>query len=127
MSFFLKHLRLVCSSDLLWRVWDTFSPQDACLCNTSLMSHRSVSLKGKMIRRRTVTQPFQGDGRPCPALMEQSKPCPVKPCYRWQYGQWSPCQVQVSNPRMSCGNVCFLCADTVSELFFRAYTQRASS
>lgn len=58
--------------------------------------------KGKMIRRRTVTQPFQGDGRPCPSLMEQSKPCPVKPCYRWQYGQWSPCQVQVSNFRKLC-------------------------
>uniref|UniRef100_A0A9L0IGF4 Thrombospondin type-1 domain-containing protein 7A n=1 Tax=Equus asinus TaxID=9793 RepID=A0A9L0IGF4_EQUAS len=55
---------------------------------------QTCGLTGKMIRRRTVTQPFQGDGRPCPALMEQSKPCPVKPCYRWQYGQWSPCQVQ---------------------------------
>ncbi|ELK12543.1 Thrombospondin type-1 domain-containing protein 7A [Pteropus alecto] len=55
---------------------------------------QTCGLTGKMIRRRTVTQPFQGDGRPCPTLMEQSKPCPVKPCYRWQYGQWSPCQVQ---------------------------------
>ncbi|ELV13783.1 Thrombospondin type-1 domain-containing protein 7A [Tupaia chinensis] len=55
---------------------------------------QTCGLTGKMIRRRTVTQPFQGDGRPCPSLMDQSKPCPVKPCYRWQYGQWSPCQVQ---------------------------------
>ncbi|XP_025235320.1 thrombospondin type-1 domain-containing protein 7A [Theropithecus gelada] len=55
---------------------------------------QTCGLTGKMIRRRTVTQPFQGDGRPCPSLMDQSKPCPVKPCYQWQYGQWSPCQVQ---------------------------------
>ncbi|KAB0345290.1 hypothetical protein FD754_022216, partial [Muntiacus muntjak] len=55
---------------------------------------QTCGLTGKMIRRRTVTQPFQGDGRPCPALMEQSKPCPVKPCYQWRYGPWSACQVQ---------------------------------
>nr|XP_020855680.1 thrombospondin type-1 domain-containing protein 7A isoform X4 [Phascolarctos cinereus] len=54
----------------------------------------TCGLTGKMIRRRTVIQPFQGDGRPCPALMEQFKPCLVKPCYRWQYGQWSNCRVE---------------------------------
>lgn len=54
-----------------------------------------VFVTGKMIRRRTVNQPFQGDGRPCPSQMEQFKPCPVKPCYRWQYGQWSACKVEV--------------------------------
>lgn len=48
-----------------------------------------------MIRRRTINQPFQGDGRPCPSQMEQFKPCPVKPCYQWQYGQWSACKVEV--------------------------------
>jgi len=48
-----------------------------------------------MIRRRTINQPFQGDGRPCPSQMEQFKPCPVKPCYRWKYGQWSACKVEV--------------------------------
>lgn len=54
-----------------------------------------IFVTGKMIRRRTINQPFQGDGRPCPSQMEQFKPCPVKPCYRWQYGQWSPCKVEV--------------------------------
>lgn len=90
------------------------SPNDVYLhnCNISRKLHSLVSLKGKMIRRRTVTQPFQGDGRPCPALMEQSKPCPVKPCYRWQYGQWSPCQVQVSNLKWLYGNVHSLYAGT---------------
>ncbi|XP_012494191.1 PREDICTED: thrombospondin type-1 domain-containing protein 7A [Propithecus coquereli] len=71
-------------------------PVNCQLSDWSLWSEcsQTCGLTGKMIRRRTVTQPFQGDGRPCPSLMDQSKPCPVKPCYRWQYGQWSPCQVQ---------------------------------
>ncbi|XP_029444834.1 thrombospondin type-1 domain-containing protein 7A isoform X2 [Rhinatrema bivittatum] len=55
---------------------------------------QACGLSGKMLRRRTVTQPFQGDGRPCPSQMEQSKPCPVKPCYQWKYGQWSECKVE---------------------------------
>ncbi|KYO26723.1 hypothetical protein Y1Q_0019191 [Alligator mississippiensis] len=55
---------------------------------------QTCGLTGKMIRRRTVNQPFQGDGRPCPSQMEQFKPCPVKPCYRWQYGQWAECKVE---------------------------------
>lgn len=49
-----------------------------------------------MWRRRTVLQASQGDGRPCPSQMEQWKPCPVQPCYRWQYGPWSECRVEVS-------------------------------
>ncbi|KAK6491401.1 thrombospondin type-1 domain-containing protein 7A-like [Huso huso] len=53
----------------------------------------SCGLLGKMWRKRTVIQPSQGDGRPCPSQMEQWKPCPVKPCYRWQYSRWSECKV----------------------------------
>ena len=100
------------------------SPNGMCShnCNISRKLHPFVSLKGKMIRRRTVTQPFQGDGRPCPALMEQSKPCPVKPCYRWQYGQWSPCQVQVSNLKRSCGDVRSLYAGTWFQSYFAEVT-----
>ncbi|XP_036395010.1 thrombospondin type-1 domain-containing protein 7A isoform X1 [Megalops cyprinoides] len=49
---------------------------------------------GKMWRRRAVVQASQGDGRPCPSQMEQWKPCPVRPCYRWQYSQWSECTVE---------------------------------
>ncbi|XP_041421849.1 thrombospondin type-1 domain-containing protein 7A isoform X2 [Xenopus laevis] len=55
---------------------------------------KECGLQGKMLRNRTVIQPSQGDGRPCPSQMEQSKPCPVKPCYRWQYGRWSLCKVE---------------------------------
>ncbi|MBN3284286.1 THS7A protein, partial [Polyodon spathula] len=54
---------------------------------------KSCGLLGKMWRKRTVIQPSQGDGRPCPSQMEQWKPCPVKPCYRWQYSRWSECKV----------------------------------
>lgn len=50
---------------------------------------------GKMWRRRSVVQASQGDGRPCPSQMEQWKPCPVRPCYRWQYSPWSECRVEV--------------------------------
>ncbi|KTG40301.1 hypothetical protein cypCar_00004875 [Cyprinus carpio] len=47
-----------------------------------------------MWRRRSVVEASQGDGRPCPSQMEQWKPCPVRPCYRWQYGPWSECRVE---------------------------------
>ncbi|KAJ6615658.1 hypothetical protein lerEdw1_015124, partial [Lerista edwardsae] len=55
---------------------------------------QTCGLAGRMIRKRTVIQPFQGDGRPCATQMEQFKPCPVKPCYRWQYSQWAECKVE---------------------------------
>uniref|UniRef100_A0A8C9SY47 Thrombospondin type-1 domain-containing protein 7A n=1 Tax=Scleropages formosus TaxID=113540 RepID=A0A8C9SY47_SCLFO len=55
---------------------------------------QTCGLIGKMWRRREVIQPSQGDGRPCPPEMEQWKPCPVQPCYRWQYSPWSECRVQ---------------------------------
>uniref|UniRef100_A0A8C5N0Q9 Thrombospondin type-1 domain-containing protein 7A n=1 Tax=Leptobrachium leishanense TaxID=445787 RepID=A0A8C5N0Q9_9ANUR len=55
---------------------------------------KDCGLAGKVTRRRTVIQHSQGDGRPCPSQVEQSKPCPVKPCYRWQYGRWSMCKVE---------------------------------
>lgn len=74
-----------------------------------------------MVRRRTVTQPFQGDGRPCPALMEQSKPCPVKPCYQWQYGQWSLCQVQVIRSQEVLWK-CVLSAETCFQKYFSELT-----
>uniref|UniRef100_A0A4W4FBY4 Thrombospondin type-1 domain-containing protein 7A n=1 Tax=Electrophorus electricus TaxID=8005 RepID=A0A4W4FBY4_ELEEL len=55
---------------------------------------QSCGLEGKMFRRRTVLQASQGDGRPCPRQLEQWKPCPVRPCYRWQYSPWSECRVE---------------------------------
>uniref|UniRef100_A0A1A7X5A7 Thrombospondin type-1 domain-containing protein 7A n=2 Tax=Iconisemion striatum TaxID=60296 RepID=A0A1A7X5A7_9TELE len=55
---------------------------------------QTCGLEGKMRRQRSVVQASQGDGRPCPAQMEQWKPCPVRPCYRWQYSPWSECRVE---------------------------------
>uniref|UniRef100_A0AAQ4PQQ7 Thrombospondin type-1 domain-containing protein 7A n=1 Tax=Gasterosteus aculeatus aculeatus TaxID=481459 RepID=A0AAQ4PQQ7_GASAC len=55
---------------------------------------QTCGLDGKMWRRRSVVRAFQGDGRPCPSQTEQWKPCPVRPCYRWQYGEWSECRVE---------------------------------
>ncbi|XP_053570076.1 thrombospondin type-1 domain-containing protein 7A [Bombina bombina] len=63
-----------------WSPWSTCS--------------QDCGLAGRMVRKRSAIQPSQGDGRPCPSQMEQSKPCPVKPCYRWQYGRWSVCEVE---------------------------------
>lgn len=93
-------------------VCDALTQWDICSYNQCILVklHHFVSPKGKMIRRRTVTQPSQGDGRPCPALTHQSKPCPVKPCYQWQYGPWSPCHVQVPDLRRSYGNGYYLFA-----------------
>ncbi|XP_046895248.1 thrombospondin type-1 domain-containing protein 7A [Hypomesus transpacificus] len=51
-------------------------------------------LEGRMWRRRIVVQASQGDGRPCPTQMEHWKPCPVRPCYRWEYSPWSECRVE---------------------------------
>ncbi|XP_027141893.1 thrombospondin, type I, domain containing 7Ab isoform X6 [Larimichthys crocea] len=55
---------------------------------------QTCGLEGKMWRQRSVVQASQGDGRPCPTQMEQWKPCPVRPCYRWQYSPWSECRVE---------------------------------
>uniref|UniRef100_A0A672S6X1 Thrombospondin type-1 domain-containing protein 7A n=1 Tax=Sinocyclocheilus grahami TaxID=75366 RepID=A0A672S6X1_SINGR len=55
---------------------------------------QTCGLEGKMWRRRTVVEASQGDGRPCSSQMEHWKPCPVRPCYRWQYGPWSECRVE---------------------------------
>ncbi|XP_028835225.1 thrombospondin, type I, domain containing 7Ab isoform X4 [Denticeps clupeoides] len=54
----------------------------------------ACGLEGRMWRTRTVIRASQGDGRPCPSQMEQWKPCPVRPCYRWQYSPWSECRVE---------------------------------
>uniref|UniRef100_A0A8C7X202 Thrombospondin type-1 domain-containing protein 7A n=1 Tax=Oryzias sinensis TaxID=183150 RepID=A0A8C7X202_9TELE len=55
---------------------------------------QTCGLEGKMRRQRLVVQASQGDGRPCPSQVEQWKPCPVRPCFRWQYGAWSECRVE---------------------------------
>ncbi|XP_075367636.1 thrombospondin type-1 domain-containing protein 7B isoform X2 [Mycteria americana] len=50
---------------------------------------------GQMVRGRSVVLRAAGEGRPCPEQLAQHRSCPVKPCYSWLLGPWSPCRVQV--------------------------------
>lgn len=54
-----------------------------------------LSVLGQMVRGRSVVLRAAGEGRPCPEQLTQHRSCPVKPCYSWQLGPWSPCTVQV--------------------------------
>uniref|UniRef100_A0A8C4VDA8 Thrombospondin type-1 domain-containing protein 7A n=1 Tax=Falco tinnunculus TaxID=100819 RepID=A0A8C4VDA8_FALTI len=49
---------------------------------------------GQMVRGRSVVLRAAGEGRPCPEQLTQHRSCPVKPCYSWLLGPWSPCRVQ---------------------------------
>uniref|UniRef100_A0A8C2UC31 Thrombospondin type-1 domain-containing protein 7A n=1 Tax=Coturnix japonica TaxID=93934 RepID=A0A8C2UC31_COTJA len=49
---------------------------------------------GQMVRGRTVLLKATAEGRPCPAQLSQHRSCPVKPCYSWHLGPWSPCRLQ---------------------------------
>ncbi|NWT41467.1 THS7B protein, partial [Chroicocephalus maculipennis] len=49
---------------------------------------------GQMVRGRSVVLRAAGEGRPCPQQLTQHRSCPVKPCYSWLLGPWSPCRVQ---------------------------------
>ncbi|KFR14036.1 Thrombospondin type-1 domain-containing protein 7B, partial [Opisthocomus hoazin] len=47
---------------------------------------------GQMVRGRSVLLQAAGEGRPCPEQLTQHRSCPVKPCYSWLLGPWSPCR-----------------------------------
>ncbi|XP_025979254.2 thrombospondin type-1 domain-containing protein 7B [Dromaius novaehollandiae] len=49
---------------------------------------------GQAVRSRSVVLQAQGGGRPCPAQLSQYRHCPVKPCYHWALGEWSPCRLE---------------------------------
>ncbi|RLW04959.1 hypothetical protein DV515_00005690 [Chloebia gouldiae] len=53
-----------------------------------------LSVLGQMVRGRSVVLRAAGEGRPCPEQLTQHRSCPVKPCYSWLLGPWSPCTVQ---------------------------------
>lgn len=53
---------------------------------------------GQMVRVRSVVLQAAGEGRACPQQLSQHRSCPVKPCYSWLLGPWSPCTVQVQSP-----------------------------
>ncbi|NWR84339.1 THS7B protein, partial [Furnarius figulus] len=49
---------------------------------------------GQMVRGRSVVVWAAGEGRACPEQLSQHRSCPVKPCYSWLLGPWSPCTLQ---------------------------------
>ncbi|XP_036432693.1 thrombospondin type-1 domain-containing protein 7B [Colossoma macropomum] len=50
--------------------------------------------QGVMSRSRRVLQEAHDEGRPCPSQLSQTKPCPIRPCYSWLLGDWTPCHVE---------------------------------
>lgn len=46
-------------------------------------------------RTRRILQEAHEEGQPCPGKLTQTKPCPIRPCYRWLISDWSPCTLEV--------------------------------
>lgn len=46
-------------------------------------------------RTRRILQEAHEQGRPCPSQLAQTKPCFIRPCYRWLISDWSPCTLEV--------------------------------
>ncbi|XP_032880576.1 thrombospondin type-1 domain-containing protein 7B [Amblyraja radiata] len=55
---------------------------------------RTCGLEGQMKRTRHVLQKTHGEGRPCSSHLIQYRPCLVKPCYSWVFGEWSSCKIE---------------------------------
>ncbi|XP_038645858.1 thrombospondin type-1 domain-containing protein 7B isoform X2 [Scyliorhinus canicula] len=55
---------------------------------------RNCGLEGQMKRTRHVLQKAHGEGRPCFSQLSQHRPCLIKPCYSWVFGEWSACKVE---------------------------------
>ena len=66
-----------------------WSPWDTSWCS----SCGDLSPEPRMIRQRVVTTPASPSGRPCPAVMRQSKPCTAHPCYSLKFSEAS-CDLQ---------------------------------
>ncbi|XP_064167589.1 thrombospondin type-1 domain-containing protein 7B isoform X1 [Anguilla rostrata] len=77
------HCAVACPVSCLLSEW---SPWTEC-------SH-TCGNQGHMLRSRRVLQQAREEGRPCPSQLSQIKPCPIRPCYRWVLGEWSPCHVE---------------------------------
>ncbi|XP_071440668.1 thrombospondin type-1 domain-containing protein 7B-like, partial [Hetaerina americana] len=70
-----------------WGLWDT----SECQCG---------SPGGKMTRQRYIQTNPSEMGRPCPTELVQKRPCPAVPCYYWERGEWSQCNLHGA----SCGH-----------------------
>ncbi|XP_067891137.1 thrombospondin type-1 domain-containing protein 7B isoform X4 [Heterodontus francisci] len=55
---------------------------------------RTCGLEGQMKRTRHVLQKAHGEGRPCSSQLAQYRPCLIKPCYSWVFGEWSTCKLE---------------------------------
>ncbi|KAM8933548.1 thrombospondin type-1 domain-containing protein 7B [Pelodytes ibericus] len=49
---------------------------------------------GQMVRSRELVMQAHGEGRLCPAELNQYKDCPPYPCYTWSFGEWSKCKIE---------------------------------
>ncbi|XP_045130162.1 thrombospondin type-1 domain-containing protein 7B-like isoform X2 [Portunus trituberculatus] len=70
-----------------WMLWD----DSKCSCGEN---------PGEMTRRRFLSVNPSESGRPCPSLLQETRPCPAIPCYTWERGPWSQCHLQGG----SCGH-----------------------
>ncbi|XP_076059531.1 thrombospondin type-1 domain-containing protein 7B-like [Oratosquilla oratoria] len=70
-----------------WTPWD----DSKCSCGEN---------PGEMTRQRYISVNPSERGRPCPASLLQTRPCPALPCYTWERGPWSGCRLEGG----SCGH-----------------------
>ena len=77
-----------------WSAWAS----DLCLCGPGGRARN-------LTRSRHIVVPASATGRPCPASLTQSQPCPATPCYQWRPGAWSQCQLQVSHSHRMMGRI----------------------
>ncbi|XP_059826219.1 thrombospondin type-1 domain-containing protein 7B isoform X2 [Hypanus sabinus] len=77
------HCFVECPVNCQLSEWSSWSP-----CS------RTCGLAGQMKRTRHVLQKTHGEGRPCSSHLIQYRPCLVKPCYSWVFGEWSACKIE---------------------------------
>ncbi|XP_074550525.1 thrombospondin type-1 domain-containing protein 7B [Halichoeres trimaculatus] len=54
----------------------------------------SCGSQGHSVRTRRILHEAYEGGRPCPKQLSQTRPCPIRPCYKWLLSDWSPCTVE---------------------------------
>ncbi|XP_052094228.1 thrombospondin type-1 domain-containing protein 7B-like isoform X2 [Mytilus californianus] len=72
----------VCDVDCLVSDWSSWS---SCSKKCGL---------GVSQRERTIVEQFSRNGRPCPDMLKQKKPCFQQGCYSWTVSVWSNCTSQ---------------------------------
>ncbi|XP_035379499.1 thrombospondin type-1 domain-containing protein 7B isoform X3 [Electrophorus electricus] len=82
-----------------WKLMDTCQvdcPVSCILSEWSVWTECSHACgnQGVMLRTRRVLHEAHEEGRPCAFQLSQTKPCPIRPCYSWLLGAWSPCRVE---------------------------------